>query len=108
MIVGNIGAEGKKMDYTVIGDNVNLGARVEGLTRKYNTDIIITEYTLNKTKDIIMKGTFGHVSVRGLDMVVVKGRAKPVYIYEIVSLPGGDKSVITECEAKEVIQFKEK
>jgi adenylate cyclase len=108
MIVGNIGAEGKKMDYTVIGDNVNLGARVEGLTRKYNTDIIITEYTLNKTKDIIMKGTFGHVSVRGLDMVVVKGRAKPVNIYEIVSLTGGEKSVITECEAKEVIQFKEK
>ena len=108
MIVGNIGAEGKKMDYTVIGDNVNLGARVEGLTRKYDTDIIITEYTLNKTRDIIMKGTFGHVSVRGLDMVVVKGKAKPVYIYEIVSLTGGEKSVITECEAKEVIQFKEK
>jgi len=108
MIVGNIGAEGKKMDYTVIGDNVNLGARVEGLTRTYNTDIIITEFTLNKTKDIIMKGTFGHVSVRGLDMVVVKGKAKPVYIYEIVSLTGGEKSVITECEAKEVIQFKEK
>ena len=108
MIVGNIGAEGKKMDYTVIGDNVNLGARVEGLTRKYNTDIIITESTLNKTTDIIMKGTFGHVSARGLDMVLVKGKAEPVNIYEIVSLPGGDKSVITECEAKEVIQFKEK
>lgn len=108
MIVGNIGAEGKKMDYTVIGDNVNLGARVEGLTRKYDTDIIITESTLNKTKDIIMKGTFGHVSARGLDMVLVKGKAEPVNIYEIVSLPGGEKSVIAECEAKEVIQFKEK
>jgi len=108
MIVGNIGAEGKKMDYTVIGDNVNLGARVEGLTRTYNTDIIITEFTLNKTKDIIMKGTFGHVSVRGLDMVVVKGKAKPVSIYEIVSLQGGEKSTIIEVEEGEVKHFKEK
>ncbi len=43
MMVGNMDAPGKKMDYTVIGDNVNLGARLEGLTRKYNNHIIIME-----------------------------------------------------------------
>ena len=52
MVVGNMGAEGKKMDYTVIGDNVNLGARLEGLTRQYNNHIIISEFTYEKVKDI--------------------------------------------------------
>ena len=45
VIIGNIGAAGKKMDYTVIGDNVNLAARVEKLTRTYNAKIIVTEFT---------------------------------------------------------------
>jgi len=53
VIVGNIGAEGKKMDYTVIGDHVNLGSRVEGITRKHNVHILITEFTMNKIKDLV-------------------------------------------------------
>jgi len=108
VIVGNIGAEGKKMDYTVIGDNVNLGARVEGLTRKYETDIIITESTLNKVKDLILKGIFGHVKVKGLERVVVKGKKEPVAIYEITSLSAGDKSTIIEVEEGEARHFEEK
>jgi len=108
VLVGNIGAEGKKMDYTVIGDNVNLGARVEGLTRKYETDIIITESTLNKVRDHILNGTFGHVKARGLERVLVKGKKEPVAIYEIVSLASGEKSVIIEVEEGEVKEFKEK
>ncbi len=43
VIVGNIGAEGKKMDYTIIGDHVNLGSRIESLTRKYNVHILMTD-----------------------------------------------------------------
>jgi len=78
VVVGNMGAEGKKMDYTVIGDNVNLGARLEGLTRKYNNHIIISEYTYEKVKDI--------VRAKELDSVTVKGKEKPVVVYDLVGL----------------------
>jgi adenylate cyclase len=78
MVVGNMGAEGKKMDYTVIGDNVNLGARLEGLTRKYNNHIIISEYTYEKVKEI--------VEARELDSVTVKGKENPVVVYDLVGL----------------------
>jgi adenylate cyclase len=78
MVVGNMGAPGKKMDYTVIGDNVNLGARLEGLTRKYNNHIIISEYTFAKVRDI--------VQATELDSVTVKGKEKPVVVYDLVGL----------------------
>ncbi len=108
VIVGNIGAEGKKMDYTVIGDNVNLGSRVEGLTRKYNAEIIITESTLLKVRDLIGQGAFGHMMIRGLDIVAVKGKAEPVRIYEVASLDEGSICEVIECEEKEATVFKEK
>ncbi len=107
-LVGNIGAEGKKMDYTVIGDNVNLGSRVEGLTRKYGTDLIITEATLDRVRALVKKGKFGHMMVRGLDIVSVKGRAEPVRIYEVYSLDEGEVCQIIECEEKEATVFREK
>ncbi len=78
MVVGNMGAEGKKMDYTVIGDNVNLGARLEGLTRKYNNHIIISEYTYEKVKGI--------VEAKELDSVTVKGKENPVVVYDLIGL----------------------
>jgi len=80
MVVGNMGAEGKKMDYTVIGDNVNLGARLEGLTRQYNNHIIISEFTYAKVKEIAL--------VNELGSVTVKGKHKPVVIYDLVGLKG--------------------
>ena len=80
MVVGNMGAEGKKMDYTVIGDNVNLGARLEGLTRQYNNHIIISEFTYAKVKEI--------AQVNELGSVIVKGKQKPVVIYDLVGLKG--------------------
>ncbi len=108
VIVGNIGAEGKKMDYTVIGDNVNLGARVEGLTRKYDANIIITDSTLQRIRDGIREGRVWRLRVRGLDMVAVKGKAKPVPIYELISLERGKACEIIEVEAKDVRTFTEK
>jgi len=78
MVVGNMGAEGKKMDYTVIGDNVNLGARLESLTRQYNNHIIISESTYAKVKDI--------VDAKALGAVTVKGKQLPVVIYDLLSL----------------------
>jgi adenylate cyclase len=78
MVVGNMGAEGKKMDYTVIGDNVNLGARLEGLTRQYNNHIIISEFTYEKVKHL--------ARVNELGSVTVKGKQQPVVIYDLVGL----------------------
>jgi len=78
MVVGNMGALGKKMDYTVIGDNVNLGARLEGLTRKYNNHIIISEYTYERVKELVVANE--------LDSVTVKGKDFPVVVYDLVSM----------------------
>jgi adenylate cyclase len=108
VLVGNIGAEGKKMDYTVIGDHVNLGSRVEGLTRKYNVHILITEFTLDKIRGLVTAGKLYRTSVKGLEKVVVKGKEKPVEIYEIKSLEQGAESEITEVSEEGVVVLKEK
>jgi adenylate cyclase len=78
MVVGNMGAPGKKMDYTVIGDNVNLGARLESLTRQYNNHIIISEYTYAQVENI--------VEAKELGSVTVKGKQLPVVIYDLTGL----------------------
>jgi len=85
VLVGNIGAEGKKMDYTIIGDHVNLGARVEALTRDYDTDIIITEFTHNRLCEHFETQRIGHVSLMELDSVKVKGKERSVTIYSLAS-----------------------
>ncbi len=94
VVVGNIGAEGKKMDYTVIGDHVNVGARIETLTRKYNTHILITEFTLNRIGDLLTTDSLyrTHTSIKGLERVIVKGKERPVEIYEVKSLTSGNAS----------------
>jgi len=74
MIAGNIGSS-SIMSYTVIGDNVNLGSRLESLNKEYKTRIIISDATrtrLTSPRD-----------VRPLGDVVVKGKSKAVAIYEI-------------------------
>ena len=78
MVVGNMGAEGKKMDFTVIGDNVNLAARVEGLTRKFDSHIIITEFTYAKVQD--------SVDAQELEAVTVKGKERPVVMYNVLGM----------------------
>jgi adenylate cyclase len=110
VVVGNIGAEGKKMDYTVIGDHVNLGARVESLTKKYNTHILITEFALNKVRKYVKNGSgsIGHISIKGIERVIVKGKEKTVEIYEVNSLEPGVESMILKLEKEDVITMKEK
>lgn len=76
MLVGNMGSA-DRMDYTVIGDSVNLGARVEALTRQYNNHLIITESTYNYVKNI--------VQAKKLEEVKVKGKEKAVLIYEVTN-----------------------
>lgn len=108
VIVGNIGAEGMKMDYTVIGDHVNLGARIESLTRKYDTHILTTEFTIKHIRKLIEDGKLWHISAKGLEKVIVKGKEEPVSIYEIKALAAGSESVITDPEPDKVVKFKEK
>jgi adenylate cyclase len=75
VVSGNIGSK-KRMDYTIIGDGVNLAARLESACKQYGAHILISEFTHKQ-----LKGTYYN---RELDFVVVKGKTKPVAIYEIM------------------------
>ena len=75
MIAGNIGSS-TIMSYTVIGDNVNLGSRLESLNKDYRTRIIISEATRARLS--------GSYEIRPLGEVLVKGKTRPVAIFEIV------------------------
>ncbi len=108
VLVGNIGAEGKKMDYTVIGDHVNLGSRVETLTRKYDAHILITEFTMDKIKETMKLGGLGHLTAIGLEKVVVKGKDKEVGIYKIKTLDHGEETKITAYDEKKIVYLEEK
>jgi adenylate cyclase len=108
VLVGNIGAEGKKMDYTVIGDHVNIGARVESLTRKFQTNILMTELPLKKVMELVKTSRIGHISIKGVGNVVVKGKEQPIKIYEIKSLDPSFESIVEESTSEEVMHLKEK
>ena len=107
-IVGNIGAEGMKMDYTVIGDHVNLGARVEGLTRRYDVHILMTEYTVDKLRPLIAGGSFRGVSIRGLEKVIVKGKDTPVGIFAVSALHKEAATILIECNPDKIVRLTEK
>jgi len=77
MVVGNMGST-SRMDYTLMGDNVNLGARLEGTNKIYKTHIIISEYTYELVQDKVI--------VRELDLIKVKGKNLPVKIYELINI----------------------
>lgn len=76
-VVGNMGSS-HRMDYTVMGDTINLGSRLEGTNKQYGTRIIISEFTYAKVKD--------RIYARELDDIRVKGKNEPVKIFELLGL----------------------
>lgn len=80
-VVGNIGSS-HRMDYTVMGDTINLGSRLEGTNKVYGTRIIISEYVYEHVKE--------KVFVRELDLIKVKGKNEPVRIYELLDIINQD------------------
>jgi len=86
MVVGNMGSA-RRLSYTVIGDNVNLGSRLEGLNKMYGSHVLASEATIMAAGDAVV--------ARELDLVRVKGKRLPVRLFEILG-PGDERPAWVE------------
>ncbi len=88
MIVGNMGSK-RRFDYTVIGDEVNVAARLEGQTKFFGVVSVVGETTVNQCRDRFL--------FRPLDMVRLKGRLRPTILYTLVGDCDGDEPELVQC-----------
>lgn len=79
MVIGNIGSS-SRLDYTAIGDTVNVASRLEGVNKVFGTNIILSETTYEQAAEAI--------AARPLDFLKVKGKAIPIRIFELVGRAG--------------------
>lgn len=76
VVFGNIGSD-IRYDYTGIGDAMNLSSRLEGANKQYGTYLMISEFTYEQARE--------HLIVRDLDFIIVKGKTKPVKVFELIA-----------------------
>lgn len=97
LMVGTVGGK-NRMEGTVISDAVNLASRIEGMTKHYGVNLLISEHTYHNLKNI------KDYCIRFLDRVLVKGKSQPQSVYEVFS---ADEASIKEVKSKTIKMFEE-
>jgi adenylate cyclase len=97
VVAGNIGSS-ERMEYTVVGDTVNVASRIESLTKKYHTGIIISDTTYKKVMNR------EDLKLRELDSVRVKGRSRPIVLYECYAVDNSSNIALKDRSLTEYMQ----